>query len=152
MVKRRLGDRWGLQFFFWKIGGPGSVKYEIWEVSKFFKRKLAGLEFFRYHQKNGDFGIPMRTQTLRTFWNKDARNEKTRLRRLDKRFSRKANYESEEPKKKNEILYYLKNEMKNEFWKEKWNPILFDLLCEVYVPLCLQLQLRIFELYLVLLL
>ena len=28
--------------------------------------------------------------------------------------SRKANYESEGPKKKNEILYYLKNEMKNE--------------------------------------
>ena len=65
---------------------------------------------------------------------------KMRLRCLDKRFwwgvSTKANNESERPKKKNEmhsILY------------------LFDLFCEVYVLLYLQMQLRIVELYLVLL-
>ena len=63
-----------------------------------------------------------------------------RLRRLDKRFwrevSTKANNESERPKKKNEMhsIQYL-----------------FDLFCEVYVLLYLQMQLRIVELYLVLL-
>ena len=63
-----------------------------------------------------------------------------RLCRLDKRFwrevSTKANNESKRPKKKNEmhsILY------------------LFDLFCEVYVLLYLQMQFRIVELYLVLL-
>ena len=68
-------------------------------------------------RKNGDFSIPMRTQALRTFWNRHAQNGfqlKMRLRRLDKRFwrevSTKENNESEGPKKKNEmhsILYYL---------------------------------------------
>ena len=102
-----------------------------------------GLTKITLDNKNGDFSILMRTQTLWTFW-KQARSNgfqlKMRLRLLDKRFwrkvSTKANNESERPKKKNEmhpILY------------------LFDLFCEVYVLLYLQMQLRIVELYLVLL-